>query len=148
MVRDTVNNFEIGVPEGWLYGVPQNKSVDFVALRQKTDTTDVPRENFNIFLLNKDEKDLTKSYKLFLESLRANSSSFKVKEEGEITLNNRNYKWLIETHKNKHSGENMHNYVLFTNNGGRILVLTMVTISDNFNTYKPLFEKIASSLKY
>lgn len=148
LVRDTVNNFEIGVPEGWQYGVPQNKSVDFIAIRQKVDVLDVPRENYNIFLLDKDVKDLNESYKLFLESLSANGASFKVIEDGDITLNNRNYKWLIETHKNKHSGESMHNYVLFTNNEGRILILTFATISDNFENYKSLFTKIAASLKY
>ena len=49
-VRDTINKFEVGVPIGWRYGVPENKSVDFIAFGQKINEADIPRETYNIFL--------------------------------------------------------------------------------------------------
>ena len=40
MVRDTVNRFEIGVPIGWRYGVPINRSVAFMAVREAQNEQD------------------------------------------------------------------------------------------------------------
>jgi hypothetical protein len=146
-IRDTVNHFEIGVPVGWRYGVPADKSVTFMALRQKQTDEDVPRENFNINIVHRDETDLTKSYQQFLESI-GKSEGFRIIEQGDKTIKNRNYKYLLETHKNRLSKEDMHNYVLFTNNGGEILILTMVTTSDNFTKFRDLFGAIGLSLLY
>ena len=42
----------------------------------------------------------------------------------------------------------MSNYVLFTNKDGEILILTMVTTSENFDKFKSLFDSIALSLTY
>ena len=42
----------------------------------------------------------------------------------------------------------MTNYVLFTNNDGDILILTIVTTSENFEKFKDLFNSIALSLRY
>jgi hypothetical protein len=146
-IRDTVNHFEIGVPVGWRYGVPVDKSVTFMALRQKQNDQDVPRENFNLNILHRDEVDLNKSYGQFLESV-GKAEGFKITDQGEKIIKNRKYKYLIETHKNKVSKEDMSNYVLFTNNDGEILILTMVTTSENFKKFKSLFDSIALSLSY
>ncbi|MBJ6118111.1 hypothetical protein JAO76_07915 [Pontibacter sp. BT310] len=147
MVRDTVNGFEVGVPVGWRYGVPANQSVSFIALRQKGTEADVPRENYNINILHRKEQDLDKTFKEFLLSV-GEAEDFKVIEQGDTTINERRYKYLIEKHKNKHSGESMHNYVLLANKQGKVLILTMVTTSENFPQFKPLFDKVASSLRY
>ena len=147
LVRDTVNDFEIGVPVGWRYGVPTDKSLSFIALRQKESDADVPRENFNINIVHRDETDLGKSYRQFLKSI-GSAEGFKVIEQGDTTINGRSYKYLVETHKNSISREDMSNYVLFTNNKGKVLVLTMVTVAANFQRYRPLFDKVASSLRY
>lgn len=147
LVRDTVNNFEIGVPVGWRYGVPADKSVSFIALRQKESDADVPRENYNINIVYRAETDLDKTYRQFLGNI-GNAEGFNIIEEGDIIINDRSYKFLIETHKNNISKEDMNNYVLFTNNKGKILILTMATISPNFQSYKPLFDRIASTLRY
>ncbi|MEJ8802162.1 PsbP-related protein [Pontibacter sp. H249] len=147
MVRDTVNGFEVGVPVGWRYGVPANQSVNFIALRQKETEADVPRENYNINVLGRNEQDLDKTYKEFLASV-GEAEDFEVVEQGDTTINERRYKYLIEKHKNKHSGENMHNYVLVANKEGKVLILTMVTTSENFPKFQPLFDKVASSLRY
>jgi hypothetical protein len=146
-VRDTVNHFEIGVPVGWRYGFPIDKSVTFVALRQKLDEQDLPRENFNINFLQIEETDLEESYTDFLGSV-GQAEGFKIIENGERIIHDRKYKYLIETHKNKVSKEDMYNYVLFTNNSGEILILTMVTTSENFEDFRGLFDSIGLSLSY
>src|SRR5688572_4754708 len=99
-IRDTVNHFAIGVPVGWRYGVPTDKSVTFIALRQKLNEQDLPRENFNINILHRDEIDLEKSFKEFLESV-GKAEGFTVLEQGDKIIKNRKYKYLIETHRNK-----------------------------------------------
>lgn len=147
MVRDTVNRFEVGVPIGWRYGVPFNRSVAFMAVREAQNELDFPRENFNINILIRDEVDLDTSYGHFLESI-GKTEGFKILEQGEKIVNDRKYKYLIETHKNKISKEDMTDYVLFTNDQGKILILTTVTISENFENFKDLFESIGSSLKF
>lgn len=147
MVRDTVNRFEIGVPIGWRYGVPINRSVAFMAVREAQNEQDFPRENFNINILNRDEVDLATTYGHFLESI-GKTEGFKILEQGEKIVNDRKYKYLIETHKNKISKEDMTDYVLFTNDQGRILILTTVTTSENFEKFKNLFESIGLSLKF
>jgi hypothetical protein len=146
-IRDTVNHFAIGVPFGWRYGVPADNSVTFIALRQKLDDQDFPRENFNVNILQMEETDLEKSFSDFLESV-GQAEGFKVIEKGEKIIQDRKYKYLIEIHKNKISKEDMNNYVLFTNNNGEILILTMVTTSTNFEKYKTLFDSVGLSLSY
>ncbi len=146
-IRDTVNHFEIGVPVGWRYGIPADKSLTFMALRQKLNDQDVPRENFNLNILHRDEANLNKSYGEFLESI-GKADGFKIIEQGEKVIKDRKYKYLIETHKNRISREDMSNYVLFANNNGEILILTMVTTSEHFETFKSLFDSIAQSLRY
>jgi hypothetical protein len=147
IIRDTVNNFEIGVPIGWRYGVPEDNSVTFLALRKKQNDLDVPRENFNLNILYRDEVDLNKSFSQYLESV-GKAEGFRILDQGERKIKNREYKYLIETHKNRISKEEMCNYVLFTNKNGEILILTIVTTSENFEKFKTLFDSIALSLNY
>jgi len=147
IIQDTVNHFSIGIPVGWRYGIPTDKSVTFIALRQKLNDQDLPRENFNINILHRDEIDLEKSYKQFLESV-GKAEGFKIIDQGDKIVRERKYKYLIETHKNKISKEDMNNYVLFANNEGEIHILTMVTTSDNFERFRELFDSIAKSLVY
>ncbi|MCP2042180.1 hypothetical protein [Pontibacter sp. HSC-36F09] len=147
IIQDTVKNYQIGVPVGWKYGVPADQSLDLIAFRQKQSEEDVPRENLNINILHRDETSLDATYSEFLKSI-GTVEGFTIIEEGDTVINDRKYKYLIESHKNKYSKEDMHNYVLFTNKEGAILILTMVTISPNFDTYRTLFDKIAGSLHF
>lgn len=146
IVRDTVHHFEIGVPVGWRYGALANNSIELVAYRQKLTDQDVSRENYNVNVLQKAEKDLEKSFIQFKESI-GKAEGFKIIEQGDVLINETAYKYLIETHKNNISKEDMHNYVFFTNNEGKIYILTMVTVSSNFERFKDLFATIAGSLK-
>ncbi|WP_299985232.1 hypothetical protein [uncultured Pontibacter sp.] len=147
IIQDTVQNYRIGIPIGWKYGVPADKSLALMAFRQKQSEEDVPRENFNINILHHNETSLDKTYNEFLKSI-GTVEGFKIIEQGDTVINERKYKFLIETHQNKYSKEDMHNYVLLTNKDGMILILTMVTTSPNFEAFKPLFDKIALSLHF
>jgi hypothetical protein len=146
-IRDTINHFSIGVPVGWIYGVPTDKSVTFAAYRQKLNGPNWPKENFNINIIRRGDKDLEKTYKEFLAAI-GKVNGFLIIDQADTVINGRRYKSLIETHINPLNNERLHNYVLFANNNGKILILTMVTTSSNFETFKTLFDTIALSLSY
>lgn len=146
-IRDTVNHFEIGVPIGWLYGVPADKSITFIALRQKQNDQDIPRENFNINIFRSDYTDFNQSYEYFLENI-GRAKEFKIIDQGETIIHNRKYRYLMVSHINPISNEKMYNHVLFTNSTGKVFILTMVTTYDNVSEFKDLFTAIALSLKY
>ena len=147
MVRDTTNHFEIGIPIGWRYGVPADRSLALIAIRQKQTDEDEPRENLNINILHRDETDLDATYHQFLESI-GEAEGFRIIDQGEKVIENRKYKYLIETHKNMQNNEDMNNYVYFTNDNGTVLILTMVTTSKDFRQFKNLFDAVAESLRF
>lgn len=147
IVKDTLNKFQIGVPVGWRYWGPQPNGSIFQAIRPKVDANDIPRENFNINIFHHKETDIDKEYINFINSI-SKREGFKIIEQKEINIKNRKYKYLIETHKNVKSHEDMTDCIIFTNNNGEILQLTMATISENFDKFKVLFDKIAESLEY
>ena len=147
MVNDTINKFQIGVPVGWRYGIPKDNSVTFMALRQKTNESDKPRENFNINILHHKEVDFNESYTQFIASI-GKTDGFRIIEQKDKVIGDRKYKYLLETHKNHVSQEEMTAYILFTNDNGEVLMLTMVTTTENINRYLLLFDRIAASLKY
>ncbi len=147
MITDTINKFQIGVPVGWRYFGPQVNSVAFQANRQKVDENDKPRENYNINIMHHKETDLNEEYKNFISAI-SKREGFRIIDQKDKIINGRKYKYLIETHKNIKSQEDMTDCIIFTNNNGEILQLTMATISENFDKYSLLFDRIAESLKY
>lgn len=145
--EDTVNHFTVGVPSGWRYGMPKDKSTTFIATRRPKDSTDIVRERFSINVLYGMPSDFNTSYKEFLSHI-SKAPGFRILEEGEKEINKRQYKWLIETHKYNPGNEDAINYVYFANSGKSLLILTMVSSAQAFPEYRDLFDKIASSLKY
>ncbi|PRY08971.1 hypothetical protein CLV24_11921 [Pontibacter ummariensis] len=91
--------------------------MSLIALRQKQDERDIPRENFNVNILHLEETDLERSYKQFLEST-GQANDFNIIKQGDTLINGREYRYLVE--KNKISQDNMSNYVLFANDGSVI----------------------------
>lgn len=147
MITDSINKFQIGAPVGWSYLRPQENSTAFQAFRLKVDEDDKPRENYNIGFMQHKETDLNKEYKNFISAI-SKRTGFRIIDQKDKIINGRKYKYLIETHKNIITQEDMTDCILFTNNNGEILQLTMVTISENFDKYRSLFDRIAESLKY
>ena len=145
--EDSVNRFEIGVPNTWRYGVPKDKSTSFRAVRRATDSTDVVREQFTVNVLYDKPADLETSYKEFMGYI-SKAPGFKILEEGEKEIHGRRYKWLVETHKYNPGNEDVINYVYFANSGKSLLILTMVTSMQALPKYRELFDKIAGTIKY
>ncbi|AEE48524.1 hypothetical protein [Haliscomenobacter hydrossis] len=147
LIRDTINKFQIGVPEGWQYGVPTGNYVDLIAYRQKINNEDVVIENFNINVFESENTNFKTSYIEFIKTI-GEAKGFEILEQGNKKIFKRKYKYLIETHENPLNKEATIHYVLFTNNDGKIVILTMVASPLNFQKYKPLFDKIALSLRF
>ena len=146
LINDSINKFQIGIPVGWRYGVPADKSGIFMAYRQKIDSADVPSKVVLISIFHHKETDLTKEYKNFLNTI-SQRKGFKVLEEEDKILGNRQYKYLVEIHTNAESSVEMTDCILLSDNDGEILMLTMATKSENIKKYRQLFDKIADSFR-
>ncbi|MCF8278214.1 MAG: hypothetical protein K9J17_15915 [Flavobacteriales bacterium] len=145
--KDAANKFEIGVPSDWKRGVPGNSTVEFLAVRQGTSELDVTREIMSVNILHWTETDLDAAFKKYLEEV-GKSQDFKILKESDRTIGGRKYKSLLESHKNTATGLEMTHSVLFSNDNGTVLILTMETTSANYDEFKNLFSRIASSLKF
>jgi hypothetical protein len=147
LIKDTINKFQIGVPVSWRYGIPQDKTASFMAIRQKIDENDKPREVIRINIFHHQETDLDKEYKNFIGSI-SQRKGFRIIEQEDKFIHGRNYKYLVETHVSEDSQEEMTDCILLANNNGEILMLVMVTISENINRYRILFDRVAESIIY
>jgi len=146
--RDTVNNFEIGIPNGWRYFPAKSKTdlpLKVLRPRNAGDKNDKVFENFNINIIDQPRANLAISYKKLVSAL-SNTDNFKLIAEGDITTSTETFKWLKETHKNSFSvDQDMINYVFITWKNGKTYILTFVTISENFEKYEALFLQIAKT---
>lgn len=147
LVKDTVNNLQIGVPSGWKCAVLVDQMVDFIAYRQKIDADDVLIESFNINIFPSENKNFNTSFKAYIQSI-SKAKGFKILELGNQKINQRKFKYLIESHENDLNGVPMINYNFFTNSKDRIIILTMVSYPDRFANYRDLFGQIAMSLRF
>ncbi len=145
--KDTVNHFSIDIPVGWRYGVSKNyPSIKLLAYRIPVSNTDTSKDNYNLNIIETPGLDLNKTYVSFLNSLK-NTENFKLIDYGDTIINSIKFKWLIETHKNENDKIQMHNYDFVTYQNGKTYILTLITFSNRFEFIKPIFVKIASSLK-
>ena len=147
LIRDTINHIQIGVPSGWQYAILIDQMVDFIALRQKVDENDVLIENFNINIFPSENKSFNTSFKAYIQSIDK-AKNFKILEQGIQKINQRKYKYIIESHENNLNGVPMIHYNFFTNDKDRVIILTMVSYPDRFSKYRDLFNQIALSLRF
>jgi hypothetical protein len=117
-----------------------------MAYRNPSGVTDTSKDNFNINIFRTPNLDLTKTYLGFLNSL-SSTANFKLIDSGSIILNNKQFKWLIETHRNDIDKIQLHNYDFITYQNNVTYILTLVTFSERFKTLRPTFTAIANSLK-
>lgn len=144
--KDTINHFSIDIPVGWRYGASKNyPSLKLVAYRIPISNTDTSKDNYNLNIIETPNLDLNKTYFSFLKSLKT-TKNFKLIDFGDIIINDKEFKWLIETHKNENDQIQMHNYDFVTYQNGKTYILTLVTFSNRFEFTKPIFGKIANSL--
>jgi hypothetical protein len=145
--QDTVNHFSIDIPVGWRYGIPKNNpQIKLMAYRTPLNANDTSKDNFNINIFKTPNIDLSKTYLRFFHSL-ISTENFKLIDSGTIVLNNKQFKWLIETHQDDIAKIQIHNYDFITYQNNMTYILTLVTFSDRFEALKPTFKKIANSLK-
>lgn len=147
-ITDSINKFIIGVPIGWRYGVPEDKSALFMAYRQKIDENDIPGEVVRINIYYHKETNLNKEYKNFIKEISHREGFIEILEQEDKLIDNREYKYLVETHLNAVSKQEMTACILLSNDNGKILMLTMQTKSENMYKYRQLFDRIAESLQY
>ena len=146
-ITDSINKFTIGVPVGWQYGVPIDKSANFMAKRQKVDENDIPSEVVRINIFQHKETDLNEEYKNFIKEI-SKRDGFKILEQQDKLIDNRKYKYLVESHLNAVSKQEMTACILLSNDNGKILMLTMLTKSESFDKYRQLYDRIAESILY
>ncbi len=76
------------------------------------------------------------------------AKKFMIISSGKVTINEVVYRWIQETHENNNlESLVMTNYVFMTYKNGLSYILTMVVPEKRFDSLKPLFDKIAASLK-
>lgn len=99
---DTVNHFSINIPSGWKTGINKNfPSIKSIVYRQPTAKTDTIGNNFNLNIFQSTAGSLEKAFTITLESL-IESKNFQLIDSGNVFINGKNFKWLIERHENQH----------------------------------------------
>ncbi len=141
--KDTTIGFSIKVPTGWRYG--PNSTLKLIAVRPIADSSDKSREYFNLNILDRKSSSLEREYEKLLRAL-ASTYDFNLSKEGNTTINGQPFKWLIETHKTPNNAANLTNYVFITYKSGKTFILTLVSLSNDFERMEPLFKEIAESL--
>ena len=144
--KDTINDFSIGVPQGWGYG-PNKKypQLKFVAIRTAVDASDKPHENFNLNILDKKNSSIEREYEKFISALES-TRDFTILRKGDVNIHGQLYKWFIETHKNDINLVPTDNYVFMTYKNGKTYILTFVSYSKDFDKFEALFREIANTL--
>ena len=145
--KDTINNFSIGIPIGWRYGVLKNyPSIKIFAQQVQKDTSNKLFVNYNLNIYNSSDSTFENAYTDFISSISQAINS-KIIDSGNTVINTTRYEWIIEGHQNKLAPISMRNYVFMTFKKGVCYVLTMVAPEKEFDLYKNLFDKIAGSFK-
>lgn len=141
---DTTNHFSISIPNGWEYGTMKDfRNLKLIArspLSNKHDTTNV---NFNVNIFDSPVKNLEETFEEYTKNLEAKELEFI--EKGDIIVNGREFKWLIETHINTLAEVKVKNYSLVTLKDGKVYMLTLSSFLHTYEFYKSLFDKIVNS---
>jgi hypothetical protein len=131
----------------WQYGKMKDyPTIKLAAYQIIPDSANKSKENFNINIFNSSNSNLEAAYSNLIAGI-SKAKNFRIVDSGSVNINGSNYKWLIETHENTLSPISMFNYDFITLKDKKCYILTLVAVADSFEQYKPLFEKIAFSLK-
>ena len=142
--KDTVRNYSIKIPVGWRYGKSKAyPDIDLVAIRVGADTSDKAHENFNLNILDKKNSSLEKEYGKLINALSSTGDLNLVKKD-DVIINGQDFKWLIETHKV--NSLSVTNYVYVGYKNERTYILTLVSLTKDFDKYESVFTEIAHSL--
>ena len=144
---DSINHFSINIPTGWKYGIRTDMpTIKLIAYYQPLTELDSIRGNFNINIFSPKSKDLEDVFAQTIEGVKS-AKSFKLIDTGSINIKGRQFKWLIENHKEQTSDVAISNYVFVTYHKNNAYILTTASFAKNFEASKTLFEKLALSLE-
>ena len=145
LYKDTINHFSIKIPIGWKYGLSKNSpTIKLIAYRTPSSPTDTSKHNFNINIVETPNSNLDKTYPQYLQSLKG-GENFKLLDYGDVVINEKKYKWLIETHRYTSDKIQLHNYNFVTYHNEKTYIITFTTFSNSFELIKPTFVEVANS---
>jgi hypothetical protein len=146
--RDTVNNFSIGIPVGWTYGTLKNApTIKLFAQQTNPDTVDHLFANYNLNIFKPHDSSFDDAYTTFISNI-TEAKKFLLVDSGRIRIHDVDYRWIVETHENANRASLiMTNYVFMTYKNRTSYILTLVVPERRYQILKPLFDKIAQSLR-
>ena len=145
--KDTLYKFSIGIPVGWRYGKPKTyPHLLLISIRQPVDTTEKMVETFNVNAVQEPNSNLDTAFSHLLK-YNSIADSFTVLEKGSTTINLKDFRWVVSTHRNKYNGQEVYNYDFMTYDDSKAYILTMTSTPKNFERVRPLFDKIAQSFQ-
>lgn len=142
--KDAANHFEISIPANWLV-TQSDPHLKFIAIRPQTDQTNAFPENINLNFIDAPHQNLDAAYAMSIESNNALPGFLSVTKKG--TAKNGHYKWYINSHKNEQTDTVLQTIIFVFYLKDKAILLTCTASFGSFERYKPVFFKIADSLK-
>jgi hypothetical protein len=147
--RDSINQFSIGIPQGWQYQISKTTEpgVKLFVSRPKLNDEEKFVENFNVNIVPFPNSNLEAAY----IDLKANISQRKgyvFVSEGDTNFGGKKFKWHLEKHTNSQTGQPMEALILIGYKEDKGYMVTLATIQDAYPKYQTLFEKIAGSFTF
>jgi hypothetical protein len=144
---DSLNQFQIGIPFGWLFGKDKDHArLLLMSRRPKIDSEEKFVENFNVTIVRERNINLDTAFSHLLK-YNSMADSFLILEKGSTVIDGQDFRWVVSTHINKYATQKMYNYDFMIYYGGKAYLLTMGSTPDHFEKYRGLFEKIAKTFK-
>ncbi len=142
--KDAANHFEISIPASWSV-TQSNPRLKFIAIRPQTGSNNAFPENINLNFIDAPNGNLDAAYAMSIESNSALDGFLSVTKKGNAA--NGHYKWYINSHKDVQSDTVLQTIIFVFYNKEKAILLTCTASFGSFERYKPVFFKIADSLK-
>lgn len=140
--------YTIEIPASWDTSPSFNKRIDFQAL-SPVEPSDKVRENVNAVVYQLKAPSLDEFYQVAKASLAQSSEEWELIAEGESeTADGSRMLYLINTHPNGQSKQEMKSLVYFYYKTGTGIILSCTAIPETFEAYRERFEQIAKSFRW
>ncbi len=142
--KDAANHFEISIPSNWLV-TQSDPRLKFIAIRPQTEPDNAFPENINLNFIDAPHGNLDSAYAMSIESNNALPGFLSITKKG--TATSKRYKWYINSHKDLQTDTVLQTIVFVYYIKEKAILLTCTAPFGSFERYKPVFFKIADSLK-
>lgn len=142
--KNAQDHFEIGIPDNWEV-TQSNPRLKLIAIRPIEDNYDAVPENINLNFIDAPDGNLDAAYNMSMESNSNLEGFISITNKG--TAENGRYKWYVNTHQSAPANMMMQTVVFVFYARKTAVLLTCTASKDTFETYSPLFFRIANSLK-